>query len=212
MLLPAELTSAMDVAGRSLYCDPEGLLTLAHRQRIWAAMGPLLITGNRAVFGIGLYRRATLAVACVRHVLRFWEKVLPDHKGPHEMIRMIDDYFAHRMDQRRLLAEQGSLWGQGEELEYQGYGVEAIVASAASRAAITALVDEVFDPKNLDPNASDNDRDAYQWDAGFYAAMVYAGGAPWNKEADVERRRQFWDWYIKEAVPSAWSIDRFRIL
>jgi hypothetical protein len=210
--LPTELTSAMNIAAEKVALDLEGTLTLACRQHIWAAMGPRLMDGNRAAFGIGLYRRATLAVASVTRVLPSWERTLPDDKAPHELIRIIDDYFKCRVDQRMLHATRRSLWCQVDELVHRGHGVEAMVGCAASCAAGTALVDEVFDPENLDPTASDLDRDAYQWDAGFYAAMVYAGGAPWNNDANVERRRQFWQWYIKEATPAAWDVDTFRIL
>ena len=45
----------------------------------------------------------------------------------------------------------------------------------------------------------------HQWDASLYASAAYAGGFAWEEQSDKLRRREFWQWYLSEAVPSAWE-------
>lgn len=59
------------------------------------------------------------------------------------------------------------------------------------------------------PFASMNDTDVelipeYR-DAAYYASVAYAGGNPTDPISDADRRRQFWSWYLAEAVPAAYS-------
>ena len=195
------LSGALESAFHALRADPDGVLALAYRQRIWAAMVPRLMNGNQAVQGTGLRRRTSLALSCVRRVLPFWEKAWPNDNGPGTLIELIENFFDNKVDRRVLYSEQLALWARVDNLAYERDVVELMVGCAACGAASTALVDEVFDPDNLELSASDEDRDAYQWDAAYYAAMVLAGGPPRNAESSIERRRQFWEWYLSEAVP-----------
>lgn len=42
-------------------------------------------------------------------------------------------------------------------------------------------------------------------DASYYASVAYSAGGPSDPNSDLERRRQFWTWYLTEAVPAAYS-------
>lgn len=44
-----------------------------------------------------------------------------------------------------------------------------------------------------------------EWSACFLASLAAAGGASWESVADNSQRRAFWEWYLNEAVPSAFD-------
>jgi hypothetical protein len=97
-------------------------------------------------------------------------------------------------------------WGELESLLYKGEHFASIyVGFAAANTVTTALNDERFHPLNIEDHLLDDDLDPYQWDASFYAAGAYAGGFTWEEGSSVVRRREFWEWYLDEAVPLAWN-------
>jgi hypothetical protein len=49
----------------------------------------------------------------------------------------------------------------------------------------------------------DDDYDPFSWDTSYYTAIAYSGSDPWDN-ADIEKRREFWMWYINEAVPKVY--------
>jgi hypothetical protein len=207
--LPSELNESLKVARESLASTHDGQLILGSRQRIWAAMGPLWHLQKFAILAEGLERRAALAIACVNHVLPLWEERLPDDRSPHDLLTLIGRYLRGEVDPETVGKAGIDLWTHVENLGYKDRGVLGAalsVGDAASNAALTALYDENFDPASIDPEASDEDRDPYEWDAAFYAAIAYAGGNPisYAKQFDPTRLRAFWAWYLDVAVPAAW--------
>ena len=79
----------------------------------------------------------------------------------------------------------------------------ATVAFAACCALSTAAHDKSY--VGLPPDTDDDDLDSDDWDASFMAAMASAGGEVGDPAASDERRRQFWLWYLRDAVPKAWQ-------
>ena len=45
--------------------------------------------------------------------------------------------------------------------------------------------------------------DPDEWTACFFASATYCGGASWEQGiGDDLKRREFWEWFLDEAVPS----------
>jgi len=61
----------------------------------------------------------------------------------------------------------------------------------------------------LDPEGDrsdlDTDRDAWSWDESYLASMACAGGSAWAVSSSLEKRREFWQWYLEQAVPIAYN-------
>jgi hypothetical protein len=90
-----------------------------------------------------------------------------------------------------------------EDLEDPSFA-PGMVGDAAVHTVSGALVD--YGPDDFEPETLDEELDADQWDASFYAALAAAGFGPREPGDDArsqERRRAFWDWYLSEAVPAA---------
>jgi hypothetical protein len=48
--------------------------------------------------------------------------------------------------------------------------------------------------------------DPGEWDASFHASAAYSGGAVWEEGVgDPVKRREYWEWFLREAIPQAVS-------
>lgn len=78
----------------------------------------------------------------------------------------------------------------------------AAVGSASISVVSLASKDEVCFVYG-DSSKLDEDFDPYSWDASYYSAIAYSGSGPWDNK-NVEKRREFWLWYIEKAVAEAY--------
>ena len=83
----------------------------------------------------------------------------------------------------------------------------AAVGYSALEALSVAVQDEAFDERAVDLASSDADLDADEIDAALSASVAYANGAILYPGSDHVRRREFWEWWLKEAVPAAWAAE-----
>jgi hypothetical protein len=180
---------------------PKHELILPMRKKIWRAMGPVVIgERNRAVVTTGLRRRTMLAVCATEHVLPIWEQSLST-KDPHEMLDTAQRYLRGEVDWDSAWETKNSFSGglkNANSDEWKEIGCSICVGYAAVRTMGVALKDEWMDGDET----LDEDRD--DWDAGFFACAAFSG-APWGTNSDPRRRLQFWEWYIDDAVPQAYS-------
>jgi len=76
---------------------------------------------------------------------------------------------------------------------------------AAGEAAAQAVFAAVYDENVESPQSLDDDLDATQWDCAFWGACAWSGAIPgqdgWNQEA----YKEYWLWYLDEAIPEAWA-------
>lgn len=206
MPVPASMASVLADAENVLAAAPDGHLPLPYRRRIWCALGPLVLDGNRAVAGSGVRRRAALAIAAAEHVLPLWEGVRPGDSRPRAALALARQYLDGTADFRAAKRWQGKFLTDLDDLVAGEDSDPALRAGfAAAKAITTALHDELFEPAERDEDVSDEALDPDQWDAAYFAAMSFAGGAIWEDGSDPERRREFWQWYLKDAVPRAWD-------
>jgi hypothetical protein len=58
---------------------------------------------------------------------------------------------------------------------------------------------------NSEPPAarSEQELDPEDWDASFFASLAIAGGAVWETSGDPEKRRRFWEWFLRDGVWAA---------
>ncbi|GAA1843617.1 hypothetical protein GCM10009687_06500 [Asanoa iriomotensis] len=54
--------------------------------------------------------------------------------------------------------------------------------------------------------AEEGEVDSEDWEASYFASIALAGGAVWEKAADPTRRRAFWLWYLRDAVPASYAV------
>src|SRR5215813_13350294 len=201
MELSGELEQAIRTASEALKTNERGELLLPARKRLWAAMGSRIVVGSKAILGPGVRRRTRLALLTTERVLSIWEQTFPTNLGPKHMLATAEEYLAQRIDFKTAWDLKNRFWGKLENLG----SIAVTVGFAACQVVTTALNDERFNPEDIETELFDHNLDPYEWDASFYASVAYAGSAPWEAESNSTRREEFWEWYIKEAVPRVWN-------
>lgn len=196
--LPKELKQTIEEQNEALVKNSEGELILPGRKKIWIAMG--------AKDNIGRARRAILSISCAERVSLIWNSTFHDKKDPEKVLQAAQDYLQKKVDESDLRDQIGDLWTALDDLMYEGkFLVEINAGYSAASAASCAISDEKYDEDKIDDSTLDEDLDPYEWDAGYYASIAYAAGLPGDDASDPEKRREFWSWYLNDAVPNAWS-------
>jgi hypothetical protein len=198
--LPSELSSHIESGKQELARNANGELILPFRKRIWRAMGPPPTEEQRKNrTSDGLKRRAKLAALCANHVLSVWIAAFRTSKQLDDALRAAGDYLAGRRDWDSVWKMKNDLWTKLDNLMNEGKTYDAVYAGYATAGAMnTALNDErMGDPTKSDQEL-DEQLDPFEWDASFYSSLAYSRGAPWEKQSDSARRREFWQWFLND--------------
>ena len=200
MIIPYFLRRVITDACHAVDSHPQHDLPLGYRHAIYAKMGPRLGSSQD---NTGHKRRTVLALFTVQHVLPLWEKARPDDDTPRNLLVKVEKILAG-IDQSTE-EEVGRYWSYMDGVAAKTQGRPPVgVGYAAVEALYTAVADEEFDPSAIDYNLSDEDVDPYEHDTAFAAAADYAGGPTWVPNSDATKRREFWHWWLSEAIPAAW--------
>lgn len=196
--LSNDLEQAVQEGKATLARNSEGELSLPVRKKIWAAMG--------AKDDAGKARRFKLAMSCAKQVMSIWERAFLDNKGPEQVLQAAQDYLdgeLHESDLRNCISD---FWTKLDDLIYEGEFLAEINAGfAAASAASIAVTDELFEEDKLEDSTLDEELDPYEWDAGYYASIAYSDSGTSDHTSESVLRRQFWSWYLNDAVPATWS-------
>jgi hypothetical protein len=90
-----------------------------------------------------------------------------------------------------------------DDMREEEVGNDEYAGWAALQAVVVAANDE--DLSDLNSDVDDLDIDGSSWSTAFNASVAYANGVPSQPGSDVSRRREFWTWWLDEAVPEAYS-------
>jgi hypothetical protein len=201
------LRAAVQAARRSLDEDSQGELPLPQRVRIWTAMGPILRHDGRALAGVGIHRRAALAMRCGLRVLPTWQRAANGNDLAERALASAKGCLRGQLSYEQGRAEFGQLWTSSDNLWGHGLPTRSVYAAySAVKVLDLVLHDAAFDPEHIPDDVMDADLDPYGWDASFYASAAEASFS-WEEDSDRERRRAFWRWYLDDAVPAAWRLE-----
>ena len=203
MLLPSQVQQAIDRAAEAMMLHPAHALHPLYRRDIYTAFGPTNEMRCRL-------SRGWLAVITARHVLPLWQQAQPNDDLPEHLLDIAKGVLQGIVAARTAESQAGEAW---EWLEKRGQIGEALTLDSkafyAAEAAVEALFEvsgrEPFDEVIIDQSTTDSDLDPWCSDSALYAAAAYAGPV-WDATSDSEKRREFWEWWLGEAVPTAWQI------
>ena len=176
-------------------------LQLGLRHRVWTAMGPRC--QNVDEICAGLNRRIELARECALKVLPLWHQAVPGDRVPDAILRTVDRL---RGSGRPIIAREpwetrNAYWRYLMDKSYELKHLQ-IVCSAAFAVVQTLTVvlqDETFDPSSINDELTDQDIEADDLDAAFFAAAAFANGPTWVLGSNPLRRRDFWYWWLDTA-------------
>lgn len=197
---PADLRQALQEAEEALDASETGDLSLPHRRRVWAALGE----GTEGYGSPGHRRRTTLDLITVEHVKPIWEVTYPSDPSVDDVLDGARQVLEGRQSAQWAHDLKGRAWTEfinrmGADHEFPA----GHVGTAACAALFTAAQDKTY--ADLPPDTDDYDLDVDEWDTSFMAAMAAAGDEEADPAGSKGRTREFWHWYLREAVPAAWG-------
>ncbi|MGH9281181.1 MAG: Imm5 family immunity protein, partial [Acidimicrobiales bacterium] len=165
----------------------------------WEELG----AGTAGYGTLGHRRRSVLDLLAVERVKPIWNAAYPGDGAVDEVIDAARKVLDGEQSAEWATQLQSRTWvalldRMSADQKFSAGDVGQAVCAALS----TAAHDKPYD--DLPPDVDDYDLDSDAWDASFLAAMAAAGGEVGSPVASDERRREFWEWYLREAVPSAW--------
>ncbi|HSE15781.1 MAG TPA: Imm5 family immunity protein [Pyrinomonadaceae bacterium] len=136
-------------------------------------------------------------------VQNIWERQFPSDRFPTELLRIADSSLIEANDAGllgQMLSESKAALADKLLL-----GQEYFCAVYAGFASWAAARNVVYGSPIISDASSEIDIDPDEWDASFYASLAWSGGAVWEQVADSDKRKEFWIWFINDALPQALS-------
>ena len=192
------LAAEIKIAATEVGVDSKGILSIGRRMRIYAAMI------NTQDVERSYLLRISLQDKCVRHVQHLWTASFPNNPSLEDMLTL-----AHRVVERQVSSDRAEIEAHRffqsldraatNPANYRAimvaHAARKLVASTCYRDLYADIDDTIEDDDELLPDSLD---------CSYACACAVAGGMNWRPadEVDVEARRDFWMWYLNEAIPS----------
>ena len=150
------------------------------------------------------YQMAKLELTCAWKVLNILEDCDLTDNSARELLELAERFLQGEVEEKELEERRTDFfYSQAEHLmdnkeEYFTAVYAAFACFSATKVVLSGFELPAFGQPEIevDPDA---------WTAAFLASMAYCGGATWEKGVgDDLKRREFWEWFLNEAVPSLW--------
>jgi hypothetical protein len=221
--LPQNLQRTIAEAHTALIEHPQHALLPIYRQHIYEALGavhhpyePLDPRAHRI--------RVTLDLLTVRRVLPIWQAERPDFPWPQRLVEIAEAVLNGSVSREEARDEADAASALLEEVQdvedgvanahdlangetlsnlirFSGVSLPAFyVCEAAVETLFVASGLFRFDLGDSSPEETDADMDPWSSDTAHWASTAYAGRV-WEPSSDPVKRKEFWEWWLKEAVP-----------
>jgi hypothetical protein len=225
MQMPPLLAERIEEARAAMLSNEKWYLLPGYRYQIYCALEPEPDSNpsQPEAHWSDTRRRTQLGILATRQVLPIWEQswpkfasqdgiIWPDLKWPHSILKMaervskdemppeqIQEVLSHNLDNWEMLE---GLLSRNQNDEFQRCMNVALTAyTTLSLCSNDDSFSMTFNSSNLDWRTIDID-----WslcDPTHWAVMAYAGFT-WDENFDRKKSREFWTWWLDEAVPQAW--------
>lgn len=205
-----ELLELLNTLKEEVNKHPRGELILPFRKSIYKLMGEHQDNEDgHAILTIGLLKRTNLAVQCVQKVMPIWDSVMANDTKPHVILEDINNYLAGKQTWDYLWDIPNHFWTVLDNylLKDGSIGHAVCVGFASINALYVALNDEDLGEEG-EEDLLDQDLDPYTWDTAYFASLAYSENEMYDEETKIQKRREFWVWYIDKAVPLAYQATK----
>lgn len=205
MELPLTLVNKLNQASQLLHSNTEYQIKPVTRLNIYAVFD--LFEGKLARIWF-----TRLEILTAKRVLPIWQEALPNNQLPEQILDLAEQVLNGSLDFE--IARNASALDElyqllGGDLEDE---VPATV-EFAGEAAYCAFVNIRHQPfQNLLVDEKLTDDKFYSQlggDAASSAVKAFAGvlmDGYWVKKSDPQKRLEFWEWWLTEAIPQAWDL------
>jgi hypothetical protein len=150
--------------------------------------------------------RAQLAILCAYKVLPVWEQnIVATH--PHRILQKSEAYFNGSLDyddlDEDIIEFNNGLNNASNDKEMIAYPVGRTITAAA----FTVIDDEIIMDKGLSEDQKNDPQDSDYFDCAYWASIAYSSDNHLDVVgSDSKKNLKFWEWYLKEAIPSVLSM------
>ena len=138
-----------------------------------------------------------LEASCARRAIPIWTAAFPDDTLPIDVMNAA----LSEPDNEDLESELGELKTYLDNVF--DYGDDYFTANYAGSACWAVARDALGDVTEEPDGDGELQIPPDEWSPCFFASIAEAGGAVWEDVADDAKRREFWRWYLLEALPAA---------
>lgn len=208
MTVPEEIDNIIVKSLEAINSHPQHDLNLGYRRLVWTVFGPHKSIGTHDSQR-GLIRRVNLAILTTKYVLPLWENVWPEDSSPQFLLGEAQKVLSGSIPDDDGWTTRNQHWEKYVEAGYEveEHQIALNVGFSAVQTLTASLQDEVFEPSSIDESLSDAEIDPDQMDSSFFSAAAYSGGAIWETGSSAQKRKAFWEWWLSEAVITAWESD-----
>ena len=179
--------------------DTRGELSSSERKKIYEKIDELSTEENN---NTGYYRRVKLQLACAWKTLDKWECQLTDNSA-RELLELAEQSLKGEVEEQELEEAKDRLYTLAEDLIDEGK--QYFMTAYAGFACISAVNAVLYDTDLDTIGTPEIELEPDDWTACFYSCAAYCGGATWEEGiGDDLKRREFWGWFLNEAVPAIW--------
>ncbi|MFB8798299.1 MAG: Imm5 family immunity protein [Microcoleus sp.] len=179
-----------------------GELPAKNRENLYKKLDKFLPNNPKYV---AHYWRAKLELNCALKVLHKWESCELADSSARQLLSDAERYLVGELESEVLRSRKSLLYSQTENL--MDNGLEYFVAAYAGFACVSAVNAALYDLKFKTLGLPEIETEPDFWTACFLASLAYCGGATWEEGVgDDLKRREFWEWFLNEAVPALWKI------
>lgn len=194
-----QVTKTLSLGKQELLSNKKGILSLAMRTQIWKSMRDI---DDDA---LTCRHRNELKLLCIRHVQHLWDRAFPEDSRLEQMLTLIQDLIDHRADPRGAEQLADSFFEDvlDKEQEFSPITQPAVFVAQASSSAVSSACNDNPEYDTADRTADDDELLPESLEASYCCASAAANALNWQpaEETDVEARREFWTWYLDEAIP-----------
>ena len=179
---------------------PDHVLLPVYRQAVYRAF----VSDNKAG---GQRARGLLAVLTARHVLPIWQREQPDDMMPEGLLATADGMMTGQIEAERVDTVINEAWEWLLGLRTERWGnPDAYNAGAAAVFALQEARGEGFleGVRIGDDDPDDEFFEPGTGDTALFAAAAFAGPS-WEGAPDPRKAREFWTWWLQEAIPTTWE-------
>ncbi|MDR2915997.1 MAG: immunity protein Imm5 [Tannerella sp.] len=137
-----------------------------------------------------------LSLECLKKVYHIWDREYPNHTAMIEIINKANSYLYHNIGDEKAFKHLYDVY-------YYHFLSKNGTAGAIGMSALT-LCNCIACRSGLTAEnckCEENNASEWQnWNPDFHASIAYSGGNPFFMEGDVNKRKEFWIWYIDTAI------------
>jgi hypothetical protein len=204
MLISPQLKQKIESNIIEMRVHPERALILIHRKSIYDQLNlgdPL--RDNRTF--------KWLAVITARQTLSIWHQMRSDHYLPEHLINLAEGRMNNTISVAMANTEVDKAWKRIENLGVVNNDASISEGSfyiymTAFEALMETLGRDSFKDVIIDEHDTDSDLDPWSSDTALWAAAAHAGRVG-DPNSDLQKRQNFWEWWLMEAIPNAINIS-----